>query len=128
MVCHVANPCLQSTDWTRVGGGRAIIDLLARDAELPDGLFAMNDSLALGALVALTEYGVQVPADLAVIGFDNIDEAGHSTPPLSSIAPSVGELARIGIDLLTRRLALPTRQSQHVTSRFQLHERASTTG
>jgi DNA-binding LacI/PurR family transcriptional regulator len=111
--------------WTRAGGESAITALLASDGQLPDALFAMNDTLALGALTALATHNIAVPADVAVIGFDNIDESRHSTPPLSSIAPSVEELASTGITLLTSRLADPARPPERVASQFQLIKRRS---
>lgn len=69
-----------------------------------DGLFALNDTLAIGALRALTEAGVRVPADVAVIGFDNIDATRFSVPSLSSIDPGRDDIAEIAMEMLLERI------------------------
>lgn len=107
--------------WTREAGRAA-----ANELRKADGVFALNDSLALGALVGCAELGIDVPGELAVVGFDDVEEARYSNPPLSSVAPSVGEIARRGVELLVRRLAEPERAAEHVTSQFRLVVRRST--
>jgi DNA-binding LacI/PurR family transcriptional regulator len=106
--------------WTREAGRAA-----AKDLRRADAVFALNDSLALGALVGCAELAIDLPGQLAVIGFDDVEEARYSNPPLSSVAPSVGEIARRGVELLVRRLAEPERPAEHVTSRFELVVRRS---
>jgi DNA-binding LacI/PurR family transcriptional regulator len=115
-----------ATSWTREAGRTAVAELLEQGDRPPDGIFALNDSLALGALVALAEYDVRVPVDLAVVGFDDIEEARFSNPPLTSVAPSVAEIARLGVDLLVRRLDEPERKAHHLVSQFHLVHRRST--
>ncbi|MEV6282599.1 LacI family DNA-binding transcriptional regulator [Kribbella sp. NPDC051770] len=107
--------------WTREAG-RAAVDKLRR----ADAVFALNDSLALGVLAGCAELGVDVPGELAVVGFDDVEEAQYSTPPLTSVAPSVGQIARRGVELLAQRLADPTRTPEHVTTDFRLVVRGST--
>ena len=123
---------LWSAGWTR-GEGRQVLaerlkDSLEAGIEWPDGLFAMNDSLALGALVALAEYGVRVPGEMAVVGFDDVEEARFSSPPLTSVAPSVEEIAQLSVELLAGRLQDPSREGRRLASRFQLRERESSIG
>lgn len=89
-----------------------------------DAIFAFNDLLALGAIHVLGSRGVTVPDDVAVIGFDDIDEARYSTPSLSSVAPDTVALARTAIDLLH---ADPPAQGIHSIP-FSIAERASTSG
>lgn len=89
-----------------------------------DAIFAFNDLLALGAIHVLGSRGVAVPDDVAVIGFDDIDEARYSTPALSSVAPDTVALARTAIDLLS---ADPPARGIHSIP-FAIAERASTTG
>ncbi|WP_460650988.1 LacI family DNA-binding transcriptional regulator [Kribbella endophytica] len=106
--------------WTREAGRAA-----AHELGQADGVFALNDSLALGALVGCAELGIDVPGELAVVGFDDVEEAQYSNPPLTSVAPSVGEIARRGVELLVRRLAEPERAAEHVTTDFRLVVRRS---
>lgn len=89
-----------------------------------DGVFAFNDLLALGAMHVLVTSGVRVPEDVAVIGFDDIDEARYSTPALSSVAPDTAALARKAIDLLS---ADPPAHGIHTVGHSLAH-RASTRG
>ncbi|MBB5791105.1 substrate-binding domain-containing protein [Jiangella mangrovi] len=89
--------------WHRENGAEAMRDLIASDIEF-DGLFALNDTLALGALRALGDAGRRVPDDVAVIGFDDIDEARFSIPSLSSVDPGRDEIAETAVQLLVERI------------------------
>ncbi|MCA1225270.1 LacI family DNA-binding transcriptional regulator [Saccharopolyspora sp. 6M] len=72
-------------DFTEAGGERAMAALLARVPEL-DAVFAANDLMAVGALRALRTAGRRVPADVAVVGFDDHPAvAPHADPPLTTI-------------------------------------------
>ncbi len=63
--------------WNHDTGAAATRALLASGTPF-DAVFALNDTLGLGVLRALGEAGVRVPDDVAVIGFDNIDETRYS--------------------------------------------------
>ncbi|RIQ18957.1 LacI family DNA-binding transcriptional regulator [Jiangella rhizosphaerae] len=89
--------------WHRENGAEAMRELIASGIPF-DGLFALNDTLALGALRALGEAGWQVPGDVAVIGFDDIDEARFSVPSLSSVDPGRDEIAETAVELLVERI------------------------
>ncbi|PZF86606.1 LacI family DNA-binding transcriptional regulator [Jiangella anatolica] len=89
--------------WHRENGAEAMRDLIASGVAF-DGLFALNDTLALGALRALGDAGVRVPDDVAVIGFDDIDEARYSIPSLSSVDPGRQEIAETAVELLVERI------------------------
>lgn len=89
--------------WHRENGAEAMRDLIAEDIPF-DGLFALNDTLALGALRALGDAGRRVPDDVAVIGFDDIDEARFSIPSLSSVDPGRAEIAETAVTLLVERI------------------------
>jgi DNA-binding LacI/PurR family transcriptional regulator len=90
-------------DWTRASGERAAAELLAREPEL-DGLFVANDTMAIGAIRALHRAGRRIPEDVGVIGFDDIDIAADTDPPLTTIRQPASEMARTMIDLLLRRI------------------------
>lgn len=85
-------------DWTADFGfeaGRA----LAADPELT-AVFSSNDQMALGLLHALREAGRSVPGDVSVVGFDDIPEAAHFWPPLTTVRQDFAELGRRCIDSL----------------------------
>ncbi|WP_020612204.1 LacI family DNA-binding transcriptional regulator [Sediminispirochaeta bajacaliforniensis] len=65
-----------------------------------DALFAMNDIMALGAMKGLKELGFRIPEDIAVVGYDDIDFAKYSDPPLSSIHQPREELAVLSCERL----------------------------
>lgn len=89
--------------WHRADGADAMRAVLDAGVEF-DGVVAFNDSLALGALRVLLERGVNVPDDVAVIGFDDLDETRYSLPALSTIAPGRSQIARTAVELLVARI------------------------
>jgi LacI family repressor for deo operon, udp, cdd, tsx, nupC, and nupG len=94
--------------------------------QLPDAVICFNDVLAVGVLHGLTEAGVDVPGDVALAGFDAIDETGFTAPPITSVAWDTGAIATEAIALLAARQADPDRAQQEVGVGFELMVRAST--
>ena len=78
-------------NFTRESGHAAVDRVLDLDPR-PTALFATNDSMALGALRGFHEAGLQVPGDMAVIGFDDIPTARYATPSLSTVHVPTQEL------------------------------------
>ena len=89
--------------WHRADGAAAMRDLLTSGVR-PDAVFCFNDTLALGALRALHEAGLRVPEDVAVVGFDDIEDGRFSIPTLSTVAPDKEQIARMAVELLAGRL------------------------
>ncbi|WP_439901543.1 LacI family DNA-binding transcriptional regulator [Microbacterium azadirachtae] len=89
-------------DWTAQFGYEAGRSLL----RMPDftAVFAGNDSMALGFLHACRELGVRVPEDISVVGFDDIPEAAHFFPPLTTVRQDFSELGRRTIRMLLAQL------------------------
>ncbi|MEZ5669078.1 MAG: LacI family DNA-binding transcriptional regulator [Alphaproteobacteria bacterium] len=73
---------------------------LMASAEPPTAVFAANDSLAIGALRWCQKHGLDVPADLSVVGFDNIELAQFTAVSLTTINYAVQRLSRMAIDRL----------------------------
>lgn len=115
--------------WHRATGARVMERLLASGTPI-DAVFALNDAMALGALRALSARGVRVPQEVAVIGFDDVDDARYSTPSLSTVAPGQFEIARTAVELLLARIAEPTatRPFVEVFADFEIVQRESTGG
>ncbi|GAA4615176.1 LacI family DNA-binding transcriptional regulator [Actinoallomurus liliacearum] len=80
------------------GGRLAAEKLLA--GGLPDAIFCANDLLALGVLRALSQAGVRVPDDVALIGYDDIEFSSAAAVPLSSIRQPTYQLGKIATELL----------------------------
>lgn len=90
----------------RTDGAEAMGRLLDRAPDI-DAAFCFTDELALGAMRALQERGIRVPADVALVGFDDIEDGRFSTPTLSTIAPDKQRLAARAVELLDARLRDP---------------------
>ncbi|MFJ4617960.1 LacI family DNA-binding transcriptional regulator [Streptomyces sp. NPDC088812] len=84
--------------------GAAATRLLLDLPEPPDAVFCFADALAQGALHAARERGLTVPDDLAVVGFDDVEEARYTAPPLTTVAPDKQELARLAVSALLDRI------------------------
>ncbi len=99
------NPSLIATvaDFTHQEGYEAATRLLSSKVKF-DGLFCFNDLLAVGAMKALSENGISVPKDVAVIGFDDTDEGKFHTPSITSISPDKDSLAQTAVNLLNDRI------------------------
>lgn len=114
--------------WHRSTGERAVLDLLA-DGVGFDAVFAFNDALAHGALHALHVRRIGVPDDVAVVGFDDIEESAYSTPTLTSIAPGRESIAARAVQLLVERADASARQDRPpalVVAPYELRVRQST--
>jgi DNA-binding LacI/PurR family transcriptional regulator len=95
-------PALVRGDWT-ARSGYEIGEVLLKISELTAVLVA-NDQMALGLLRRLHEAGREVPADLSVVGFDDIPEAAYFTPPLTTVRQDFAELGRRCLHALLARI------------------------
>jgi LacI family transcriptional regulator len=103
--------------------GRRIAALEAADR--PDAVFAANDLLALGVLQALRAVGLDVPSDIALVGYDDIDYAAAAEVPLSSIRQPSRLLGATAVQLLLDRAADPTIAARHLVFHPELVVRVS---
>ncbi len=85
--------------------GEAAVELLIDDRKADfDALVASNDYMALAAMSALQERGLQVPSDVAVVGFDDIEDARFSTPPLTTVRQPLYQQGEAALDLVLEQL------------------------
>ena len=94
---------IPTVGYHRADGAAAMARLLEQ-ARPPDAVFCFNDLLALGALRVLHERGVRVPEDIAVVGFDDIEDGRYCSPSLTTVRPDKPELARLAVQLLAARI------------------------
>jgi LacI family transcriptional regulator, repressor for deo operon, udp, cdd, tsx, nupC, and nupG len=87
----------------RDNGAWAMESLLAR-SDPPDALFCYNDLLALGAMRVALSRGLRIPGDLAIVGFDDIEDGRYSTPTLTTVAPDKPRIARQAVEKLIYRI------------------------
>lgn len=76
-------------DWTVASGEKAFHQMLDVCPDI-DAVFASNDQMALGVLHAALSRGMRVPEDLSVVGVDNVAEASHFWPPLTTVNQPLG--------------------------------------
>lgn len=112
-------------DWSARSGYDALHNLLAMQAEFT-GLIVGNDQMALGAMRALREHGLAVPADVSVVGFDNIPEAAYFEPPLTTIHQNFAALGDQSVEYLTTLIENPATPPHQRVLYPHLLERAST--
>jgi LacI family transcriptional regulator len=94
-------------DHTLEGGMAAISALLAR-SHPPTAVVCSNDLTAIGVLHGLFETGKQVPADLSVIGFDDVHIAQFMLPPLTTVRMSCADIAQVAFSTLRNRIEAST--------------------
>lgn len=90
-------------EFTEESGYRAGRELLA-SGRLPRAVFAANDMMAIGCLLALREGGVDVPGEVAVTGFDDIPIARYVTPALTTVQVRIVDLGRSALERLAALL------------------------
>ncbi len=96
-------------DFTEQGGWQAARLLPETSRRRPTALFAANDAMAVGALLALHEAGMNIPGDMSVVGFDDIPIARYVTPSLTTVRVAIDVLGARAAALLFRVLATPVR-------------------
>jgi LacI family transcriptional regulator len=109
---------------TRQGGYETMNTLLEKKPR-PTAAICYNDVVAFGALSALGERGMHAGDDFALMGFDNVQDAAHSNPPLSTMDIRPGELGEHAATILLDRIQTPGRARQTFLADPQLVIRQS---
>lgn len=104
-----ANGITPVPEWIRDGGFnlaksyKAMTDIL-QSSERPTGLFSASDKMAHGAYKAIQEFGLQIPEDLSVVSFDDIEMSEFMSPALTTVRVHKEELGRTAVKLLLQRM------------------------
>ena len=117
-------PPVLDGDWTATSGydaGRR----LATNPEVT-AVFVANDQMALGLLRALHEHGRDVPGDVSVVGFDDMEESAHFWPPLTTIRQNFVDVGRLSVDALIREIHAGEHHHEPVAVAAKLVHRSST--
>lgn len=112
-------------DWSVESGYEMTGKMLARGARF-SAIFAQNDRMAIGAMHALREWGLMVPQDVSVIGFDDIAVAAYLDPPLTTVRQVPFEIGKEAARLLIQRIEQPLLPLQHKLLVPELVKREST--
>jgi LacI family transcriptional regulator len=116
--------CIQVGGFDRNSGHRCAIRLLEM-VPRPTAIFASNDLIALGALLAVKELGLRCPQDVSIVGFDNLEFSMFTDPPLTSISQSGYQLGATAARLIIERIRGQTGQPQRVLLDTELKIRNS---
>lgn len=88
-------------DWTREGGYQAMCELFSR-TKIPTAVFAANDQMAIGVVEAIKEKGLQIPKDIAIVGFADTQFASYIEPPLTTIREPTYEESTMAAKMLIK--------------------------
>jgi LacI family transcriptional regulator len=90
-------------DFTQEGGYAAMRRLLGLGRR-PHAVFVASDTMAIGALRAISEAGLRVPADVAVVSFDDLPAAAYASPPLTTVRQPISELGSTAVRILIEQI------------------------
>lgn len=113
--CRYDGDLVTEGDFTQATGYYGMKQLISQK---PDALFAGNDVMAIGAIRALQDVGIEVPGQMAVVGFDDVPAAANSQPPLTTVRQPSQQMGIVATETLIdmiqhqetypRRIVLPT--------------------
>ncbi|WP_343551258.1 LacI family DNA-binding transcriptional regulator [Pantoea sp.] len=99
---HLAPFCVLHGDWSAASGYQALLTQLPQ--QLPQALLVANDQMALGAMRALHQHGVKIPAEMSIIGYDDTAESAWYQPPLTTVRQDLQQLGAVSVDRLLAQL------------------------
>ena len=102
------------------------VNAWAAEGQMPDGIFAMGDLIAMGALSTLNAGGFSCPDQTAVVGFDDTPFAQYMSPPLTTVAQPYDQMAEAALQMLTALMAGKTLQQRQILITPELRVRHST--
>jgi LacI family transcriptional regulator len=111
---------------TREAGIVLAHELLGRAGPTPTAIFAHNDTIAIGALGALREGGIECPRDISIVGYNDVPLTDHLNPPLTTIRLPGHELGRLAAELMVNRIDGTEATTNAVVLAPELIVRAST--
>lgn len=117
---------LDWADWRREDARLAAGRMLDRGR--PSAVFCCSDLMAIGVYDAARERGLRIPEDLSVVGFDDLPEAGWTTPPLTTVRQPIAELGAAAVRMLLRRPSESPARTLREELSTALVERGSTSG
>jgi LacI family transcriptional regulator len=109
-----------------IDGGFAIMNRAWEDGLRPTAVLAMSDAMAIGAMRALRDLRLDVPGDVSVVGFDDIDLAPHVEPPLTTVHQPIRRKGEEAVRLLLAVIARDQSGPKHRRLETRLIVRGST--
>lgn len=115
---------IQTGDFRQETGYQAMKNLLALP-DRPTAVISANNLMTLGSLQAIYEHRLCIPADMALVGFDDMSWANSLNPPLTAVAQPAREMGNVAAQLLLDRIKEPSRPLRHVILDTELIVRSS---
>jgi LacI family transcriptional regulator len=109
-------------DFTEMGGYTAMKSLLAAQ---PQAVFAASDLMATGAMRAIREAGLRIPADIAIAGHDDMPIASQTNPALTTVRQPLGQMGLLTIETLIELIHHPGQPTRRIVLKPELIIRAS---
>lgn len=100
-------------DFLQPLGYRGARELLALPVR-PTAIVSSNDVMAFGVMEAVREYGLRIPADISIIGFDDIPQASHVHPPLTTIRQPLEQMGRMATRMLLDLISDPATEAARI--------------
>ena len=104
----------------------SVITSLLKQTERPDALYCVSDVYGAAAIKAIQNFGLRVPEDIAVVGFDNIDLSKMVVPSLTTINQPKKQLGHQACEMLINLIENPSTPTQHILLDTELIVRSST--
>jgi len=106
-------------------GGYLLTRKLLSSQPTVTAISTANDAMAFGVIRALLEHGKKIPADISLVGFDNLELAAILQPPLTTVHQPKYEMGEAAVQILLRQIARPESGPEHRVLGVQLVERES---
>lgn len=113
---------IEVSDFSEAGGYQAMRALLDKQ---PEAVVAQSDAIALGAIRAIRDRGLNVPDDIAVVGFDDMPLAGSANPPLTTVRQPIARTGTLAVETLIDIVKTSPRPARHIVLPVELVIRAS---
>jgi DNA-binding LacI/PurR family transcriptional regulator len=98
---------------------------LLKEPEIPTAVICGNDPMALGAVHALVEAGIEVPGHISIVGAEDIPYARYANPPLTTVRIARDQLGRLAFEALHRLMRSKRRQGSEYVVETRLIVRGS---
>lgn len=105
--------------------GERLAEQFLKAEKLPTAVFAANDAIAIGLLQTFNKYGVEVPADISIIGFDNIELTAFTSPKITTVSVDKEGMGQEAARKLFDRIQNPEKKSTKSVIPTKLIERES---
>jgi len=110
---------------TDVDSGYHAMKKILELAKVPTAIFAQNDWMAIGAMKAIREKGLDIPRDISIVGFDDVEASLHAVPPLTTVRVHKEEMGAKTVDRLLEMMGDKTTRQEKIVMSTELIVRSS---